>query len=141
MVTKFKVKNVPKGFSYPFTKKDLKLGILNFGDMFRSVEFDGISSSDKHDYGTKRYWVGIVTVSRIEGRWIFDIEIEALRNDKIRPMKESIKKIILKDISNWVDKKSLLLETSPVEPRQLFLAFTNTGGSIISSSHEVRKDR
>lgn len=138
-MAKYNIKKVPRGFSFPISKKEMKLGLSTVENFIYLVNFMDISSSEQRPRIIEdRFWVGIVTAWRVEDKWGFEIEINALRDKNILFSKELITKILLKDIVSWINKKRTLLLTSPVEPSQLFLSFTNKNGNICSRSHEVR---
>ncbi len=143
-MTKFNIKRVPKGFYFPVQTKELKKFIKSFGELFRIVDLNEISSCEKKGSLSPklgRFWVGIVTATKNEMGWFFDLKLQALREKHISEHKDVITQIIFNDISDWIEKKISSKETDPEEPRRLFLSFENKDKKIISASHEVRLDK
>ncbi len=138
---KFNIKKVPKGFCFPVTTKDLKCFIAQYDGLFQNVELSGISRSESKgslSSDLSRFWVGIITATRIDNNWIFDLKLEALREEHIMKHREKITQQTFTDINNWIANKVSLNKSAPQEPRQLFLCFEYKNDKIISASHEVR---
>lgn len=138
----FTIKRLPAGFSFPLSKRSIKDGLGEYIDLFRKIEISGISYSERSPTTSflRRYWAGILTANN-DGGWSFDLQIEGLRDENLFPYKEHVRDILIRDINSFVAEKLGSPETSPPEPRQLFLAYSIEGSSIKSSSHKVVKDK
>ena len=136
-----KIKNVPKGFHFPLSKKDLKDLRNSFPDMLSEIVFENISYSEGFKFNNSSWCVGIITAYRTENKWQFSLEINALRDEHILDIKDKVSVLLLDEIRNWITKKSSLPLTAPEEPRQLFLRFNREGTFVVAASFECRKDK
>lgn|SRR3990167_8787098 len=138
----FIIKRLPAGFSFPLSKHSIKAYFCNQINLFRSIEISGISP-DRNLPNTpfpRYYWVGILTANKDED-WSFDLHIEGMKNEDLEPFKDEVARLLLTDIKSFMTEKMALLETSPIEPRQLFLTYSIKGNRVVSNSHKVVKHR
>ena len=137
-MTRFVFKNLPKGFSFFLSKKEVREFITNSGAKFRSVTFEGISNSEaKGSVNTGRYWVGILSGKRNDDLWSFSLELNGLRDQNIINVRESVSELLLNEMNAWIHNKLSQPSTSSVQPNKLFLSFVKKSGEVVSACHEV----
>jgi hypothetical protein len=119
----FEFKNLPKGFEYPLTKREIRELVKRVDVHFQSVEFSGISMSESWASWCTNFHVGILKAHRTENTWAFSLEMNGLRSERYSNHREEIALSLANQIENWVGAKLRLPPTAPEKPTQLFLGY------------------
>ena len=144
-MTNFVFKNLPNGFSFPFTRKEIRAYIKGCKVNFSNVSFEGISSSETNSAlragGTSesRFWVGTVHGNRKNDEWTFSLKINGLRSENLVDIRGEVVSVLIKEIDSWVQAKLSQPLTASEQPNMLFLSFFKKGKKITSACHEARK--
>ena len=136
-MTKFDLKNAPKGWIYPFSKMEIRGFIQELDVNFQKVTFKGTNKPSEFIKDTLWCWIGILSSERIDDEWHFSLEVSCLKEEYILPWKQEITSLVFSDIKKWVSKKQSLLATSPEKPRSLYLKYNVVNGNCSSSCFEV----
>lgn len=109
MPTAIMTKGIPKGFTFPITRRELRKLIVSTDAHFTSVRMGAISMSESFksrglSFLTDRH-VGILAAERATDGWTFTLEINALRDEDIAKSRVSVAACLLEEIKKWVGKK------------------------------------
>lgn len=125
----FKFKNLPDGFEFPLSKREIREFVKTTSANFETVEFAGISSSESY-YNKKRRrnsnWVCYLKAEFRNSEWVFTLTIDGLRPEHYQERREEIAQALLAQIKKWVDGKLALPETAPKKPCRAQMSFDLT---------------
>jgi len=136
-MTRFNKRNAPKGWMYPFNKKEIMSIIDETGALFKSVNFENTEKPSKYSNDEIWCWVGILSSKRVDGKCIFSLELSSFKEQYIKPWKQNIIKLVGEEMKKWIERKLKQPENSPEKPTQLFLKYKIKNGLLTSSCFEV----
>jgi hypothetical protein len=123
----FEFKNLPKGFEYPLTKKEIREFVKGLQANFESVEFSGLSTTESLASAGMTWLtnlhLGILKARRAENIWTFSLKVNGLRSERFGNHRDEIAQTLLADVDNWVNVKLRLPPTAPEKPTELHLAY------------------
>lgn len=136
-MTKFNKNKPPKGWMFPFSRRELRSLINDSGATFDFVNFKNTQKPSEFPEGVLWCWIGILKSERIEGKYHFSLELSSLREEHIKPWKEEIVRLLFDEIKGWITRKVTLPPTAPEKPTQLFLKYEIKNEKVSSSCFEV----
>ena len=136
-MTTFNKNKAPKGWMFPFTKKELKSLFEETNAIFDSVNFENTQKPSEFSNDTLWFWIGILESKRINNEYHFSLELSSFKNEYISPWKEKIKEYVFPEIKKWVASKLNLPSNAPEKPTRLFLKYEIKNGICSSSCYEV----
>jgi hypothetical protein len=131
-MTKFDLKKAPKGWTYPFSKREIRTFIGELDANFENVLFEG--TRKPHNLSC---WIGILQSEKVDGEWYFSLELSCLKEEYIVPWKDEITKMIFAKIKQWIKKKKDLLPTAPDKSTSLYLGYDIRNKKCVSTCFEV----
>jgi len=135
-MTKYNKRVPPKGWMYPLNKKDIKLLIEETGASFERVEFGNTRNSN--EFGDNiSCWFGVISSKRTDGEYTFKLTIDSLKEQYVKPWKESVIKLIGNELKEWVKSKIDQPINSTEKPTQFFLSYDIDKDSISSNCFPV----
>ena len=139
-MTQLQYTNLPKGFGYPITKKEIREFTTKAEVEFETIEFSGLSSSE-HYYSKKAHsdthFVVYLDAKRNDIDWCFKVEIKGLKIERFENRREEIAQSLLVQIENWVTSKLKLQSTASETLSRASLAI-NLRDKNISSIQVLR---
>ena len=127
--------NLPKGFGYPLTKKEIREFIAKSEIEFETIEFSGLSSSE-HYYSKKAHFnthfVVYLDAKRNDIDWCFKVGIKGLKIERFENRREEIAQALLVQIENWVTHKLKLQLTASERVSRASLAINLQDKNILS---------
>ena len=118
-MAKFKLQNLPAGFDFPITQREVRQFLQATEANFEIIEFGGLSSSESY-YNQKHRilwnWACYLEAEYRESEWIFSLKISGLRVEHFQERREEIAQALLAQIRKWADAKLALPKTAPKKP-------------------------
>jgi hypothetical protein len=131
-MTKFEFKNAPQGWSYPFSKKEIRTFLGGINANVQHVLFQGTKKPYEFQENVVDCWFGILRSQRINDDWSFYLELHCLKNEYVTPWKSQIIDKIFTEMRLWITMKQNLLSTAPEKPRSMFIGY-----KIVNDTFEV----
>lgn len=127
-------KKLPKGFSYPITKKEIRSWIKTADTNTEFVTFSFVGTGKNYfskAHASSYYFPVSVTALPDEKGWQFAVEISGLKHERYEERREEISTLLLAHITNWVACKLALSVTAPKKPSRASLNFNLTREEIV----------
>ncbi len=126
-MAKFKLKNLPAGFEFPITQREVRGFLKTTAANFEIIEFGGPSLTDYYQkYLCHRHWACYLTAEYRESEWIFSLKIGGLKPEYFRERRAEIAQALLAQIRKWAEEKLALPETAPKKPCRAHASFDLT---------------
>ena len=130
-------KKLPRGFVYPISKRSIREIIEPYKDLFKVVEFEGVSFSEQRGQAkSNEFYLGMLKGNRFEGVWEFSLSLGGLRMESVGEDRQEIVRVFRDDITYWVKRHIGLPETTPDSAPYVWFKYTRdeSTGKITSSS-------
>ena len=129
-----KFKNLPKGFGYPVTKKEIRdwIKATNINAEAMTFSFTGTAEYyfSRNSTSSTHFVIDVTEVYE-EAHWYFTMEIRGVKHERYEERREEISQALLSIIQNWVRGKLALSETTPKKPSRATLSFNLTEKDIV----------
>ena len=128
-MAQFSFKNLPDGFEFPITKREIRQFIKATPANFEKIEFAGISRSakDYHEkHGLSWNWVCYLKADWRETEWVFTLEVNGLRPQSYAERRAEVSCAVINQIKRWAEGKLALSELAPKKSCRAHLYFDLT---------------
>ena len=136
-MTTFNKIKAPKGWVFPFNKKELNSLIEETKAIFDSVEFQNTQKSSEYFENTVSCWFGVLTSTKTNNEYHFSLELSSLKEEYVSPWKQEILNLVQPEIVKWIKWKIKQPLNSTEKPRQLFLKYEIKNGSFSTACFGV----
>jgi len=136
-MTTFNKNKAPKGWMFPFNKKEIKHLIEETNAIFDSVNFENTQKPSEFSNNVLWFWIGVLKSEKINDELHFSLELSSFKEEYILPWRGEIKEHVFPEIKKWVMSKIKLPVNAPEKPTRLYLKYEIKNGRCTSSCHEV----
>lgn len=136
-MTTFNKNKAPKGWMFPFNKKELHSLIEETNATFDSVEFQNTQKPSEYFENTVSCWFGVLTSEKTNNEYHFSLKLSSLKEEYVSPWKKEILSLVQPEITKWVKWKINQPLNSTEKPRQLFLKYEIKNGTFSTSCFGV----
>ncbi len=98
-MTAFNKNKAPKGWLFPFSKKEIHSFIEETGAIFDYVDFKNTQKPSEYVKGNIRCWFGILNSKKINNEYHFSMELSSFKEEFISPWKEQILSLVIQEIT------------------------------------------
>lgn len=125
----FNFKNLPEGFEFPISRREIRAFVKNSAARFERVEFEGLSSTESYfsrGLFNQTHYVCYLRARWQDDEWGFEMEVRALKPERYQGRRAEIARALWREIAQWIGAKRTLPQTAPRKPCRAMVSFDLT---------------